>query len=220
MAFKTLDQLRTAGLNDELGLTADTDVSFGSVGQRNFYLQRAIAGLWPTMARLTRESITSVTNQQDYVLTTLVDVERIEVMDTTNPGNLQDRIKDFQVYLDEAADPPTSRLLITRGMTGGLTLRAIGYVPYIIPATGTDPCNIPPRLEWIVTAGARIYAYRAKLNFFANFERFQNENRQNALSAADVLELHKQAIREYNQGLHDNARGLAGARRATLKAGS
>lgn len=220
MAYSTLIQLRQNGLNLELGLASDTDVSFGTTAQRNFYIQRSIAGLWPNMARLTRESITSVLNQQDYNLVTLYDVERIEIMDTTNPLTVQDRIKDFTHYLDEAADPPTSRLLITRGMNAGLTLRIVGYAPYTIPALDATVLDIPPRLEWIVTAGARVWAYRAMLNKYANFERFQNENRQNALTSADMVELLRQAIREYGQGIQENHRNLTASRRAMLKAGS
>lgn len=221
MAFKTLDQLRSSvpGLNTELGLTSDSDNSFGDTSTRNAYIQRAFAKLWPRLGRLTRETVTTVTDQQEYSLTTLYDIERIEVIDI-NTGKLRaDRVRSWQHYIDEAADPPTIRLLLPAGMQGGLTLYAIGYVPYLIPASGGASCDLPSRLEHVVTAGARVEAYRAKLNSFANFERFQNENRSNALSAADVIELLRQSQREFDRALLENQRNMAGAHRARLQTG-
>lgn len=215
MAYKTLDALRTAGLNLELGLAADTDNVFGDTAARNFFIQRAIAKLWPTVARLTRETFLTTANTMDYTLTTLRDVEVLEIVDPATTPLMGDRIKSWQLIVDEAADPPTLRLLIP-ATVAGLTIRAIGYVPYAIPATGVTVSDIPPGLEWVVIAGARVEAYRAMVNKFAMFERFQNENRQNALTAADVLELLRQSIREFQQGLHDNARNLSGSKRAML----
>lgn len=217
MAFKTLDQLRTAGLNDELGLTSDADTTWGSTTLRNAWLQRAIAKLWPVMGRLTRESITSAELEQDYTLTSIVDIERIEVMDTSG-DMVQSRIRSWQHIMDELADPPTNRLLLPT-MTAGLTLRVIGYVPYLIPAAGGSSCDIPPRLEWVVYAGARVEGYRWMLNKFANFERFANENRQNALTPADVSELLRQARADFDKGRQENARTLTAARRAQLNTG-
>lgn len=220
MAFKTLDQLRTStpGLNSELGLSADTDDVFGTTAQRNGYIQRSIAKLWPRMGRLTRETLTTVTDQQEYTSLTLYDVERLEVVDINTGTRISDRIRSWQHYVDEAADPPTVRILLP-AMEAGITLRAIGYRPYLIPASGGDACDIPPRLEHVVIAGARVEAYRAMANKYATFERFQNENRQNALTAADVIELLRQSQREFDRGLAENARNLTGAHRARLQTG-
>ncbi len=221
MAFKTLDALRTStpGLNSELGLTADSDNSFGDTAARNGFLQSAFAKLWPRMGRLTRETLVTVTDQQEYTLSTLYDIERIEVVDPTTGTLISDRVRSWQLYVDEAADPPTIRLLLPANMTANLTLRLIGYAPYTIPANGTASCNLPPRLEHVVLAGARVEAYRAKANQFANFERHQNENRQNALAPADVLELLRQSQREFDRALSENARNLTGAHRARLQTG-
>jgi hypothetical protein len=216
VAFKTLTQLRTAVLNDELGLTADGDNTFGTTAQRDAWLQKAIAKLWPSMGRLTRETVTTLTNTMDYTLTTLYDIERVEIVDPAAPGLIGDRVRSWQVYVDEAADPPTIRLLLPAGLTAGLSLRCIGYAPYVIPASGAASCDIPTRLEWVVAAGARVEAFRWKLTLFANFERFQNENRQNSLTPADVVELLRQARSDFERGMTQNARNLTGARRAQL----
>lgn len=220
MAFKTLDSLRTGlpGLNSTLGLAADTDNSFGTTDQRNAYLQEAFRRLWPRMARLRRETVTTVTNQQDYTLTTLYEIERIEILDKNTPTLISDRVRSWQLFVEEAADPPTIRLLLPN-VEGGRTLRCIGYAPYIMPANGAATCDLPPMLEHVVLAGARAEAYRAKLNSFANFERHQNENRANALSVADFVELLARAEREFARLIVDNARNLSGAHRARLQTG-
>lgn len=217
MAFKTLDQLRssTGGLNDELGLSGDSDTTWGSTTLRNTYIQRAIAKLWPVMGRLTRESITTVASQMDYALTTIRDIERIEVMDISDSDVVSSRVKSWQHVMDEVGDPPTNRLVIPT-MAAGYTLRVYGYVPYLIPASGASSCDIPPPLEHVVYSGARVEAYRRKLNEFANFERFQNENRQNSLTPADVIELLRQAKADFDMGRRENGRKFAGAHRAQL----
>jgi len=77
VAFTSLDAIRTTGLNLELGLASDADDSFGTTDQRNFYLQRAFAKLWPEMARLRREDVSTVASQTDYTLTNVRDIVRI-----------------------------------------------------------------------------------------------------------------------------------------------
>lgn len=216
MAFKTLDALRTGGLNDELGLTSDSDTTWGTTTQRNSWITKAIAKLWPTMGRLTRETLTTVLDQQDYAPTSLYDIERIEVMDPSTPTRVGGHVKSWQHYIDEAADPPTNRLTLPP-MDSGITLRLIGYAPYLIPASGGASCDIPPRLEWIVYAGARVEAYRWQLNKFAAFEKFANENRANSLTPADIVELLRQARADFAQGMEQNARNLTGSKRAKLQ---
>jgi len=218
MAFLTLDQLRTTGLNDELGLDVDGDNTWGTTTQRNTFIQRAIARLWPRMARLTRETVLTVLDTQDYTLTGLQDVERIEIMSIAAPTVIAGHIKTFQMYVDEAASPVTLRLTIPNPQAGQ-TLRVIGYKPYIIPAAGGSSCDIPNGLEWIVYAGARVEAYRRMISKMANFERFQNENRQNSLTPADLVELLRQARTDFESGVRDNSRNLTGAKRAILTLG-
>ena len=89
-----------------------------------------------------------------------------------------------------------------------------GYAPYIVPANGAASCDLPPELEYIVCAGARVEAYRAKLNQYANFPRLANENRANAISAAEVIELMRTATTEFNAYKAANAKENAPTRRA------
>lgn len=221
MAFKTLDQLRTVtpGLNSELGLTNDGDNTWGDTNARNGFIQSAIAKLWPTMGRTLRETITTVANTTEYDLTSaIVDVELIDVMDLNTASLVATRIKSWRQILDEAADPIVVRLFLPT-IQSGTTLKVTGYAPYVIPANGAASCDIPPRIEHVVRAGARVEAYRAKLNQFANFQTLANENRANAITAADVLELLRQAKREFEEGVSKNARNLTAAHRAMSQLG-
>lgn len=218
MAFSTLGSLRSddGGLNDELGLLNDTDNEvFGSTVQRNAFLIKAIRRLWPNVARLTREEITTATNQSDFILTTLYDVERIEITDTT--GQVSDRVKSWQLYADETGDPPVLRLLLPRGIEGGRTVRLIGYLPYAAPTNADGSVlDIPPRLEHLVLAGGVMLAYKFAVGRFVRFERFQNENRSNAVSASDMVGLYTEARREFNSLMTQHARALTGSRRTQL----
>jgi len=217
MAFLTLDALRTTYLNLELGLASDADYNFGTEAQRNFYLQNAIRKLWPDVARLISESITSLVNDQTYTLTAIEDVERIELLDISNDQIVANTIRSWQVIRDESADPAVNRLIIPP-VGAGYTMRVIGYAAYTVP-TSTPPSSsgsvdFPSRMAHVVSAGGRVEAYRAKLNKFADYEQFANENRQNVLQPAELLELLRQAEREYERGKATVRRDFAAPKRA------
>ena len=213
MSFSTLAQVRQNGLNPELGLSVDSDDSFGSTTQRNFYLRRALEKLWPDMGRLMRFQLTT-TGAMEYDLTALAvglrAIERIQVLDAS--GNMVDALKSWQLYVDETGSG-TSRLTLQR-MASGITLDLIGYAPYKVCTIDADVLDLPPEREYVICAGARVEAYRAKANGFANFERLANENRPNALSAAEILELLRIARAEWEQYRAENARPMAAPHRA------
>lgn len=214
MAFSTLAQIRNPGFDNELGIDPAndaTDTSFGTTAVRNGYLQRAFAKLWPEMGRLIREDITTVSKQIDYSLASIVDLELVTVLDSA--GLEGDRVKSWQLYVDESSATVVRRLLLPQ-MTGGLTVRCVGYAPYIVPASDSASCDLPPTLEYIVTAGGRVEAYRGKVNKFADFKNFQSENRSTAISAAELLDLMHAAAREFAAYRSDNRRNLTAAHRA------
>jgi len=217
MAFLSLDALRTGYLNLELGLSSDTDTNFGTEAQRNFYLQNAIRKLWPAVARLVSESITSLVNDQTYTLTAIEDVERIELLDISNDQIVANTVRSWQVIRDESADPAVNRLIIPP-VGAGYTMRVIGYAAYTVPASsppsGSGSVDFPTRMAHVVSAGGRVEAYRAKLNKFADYEQFANENRQNVLQPAELLELLRQAEREFERFSYTVRRDFAAPKRA------
>lgn len=212
MAFLTLTVLRTDYLNLELGLASDADNSFGTTAARDFYLQNAIRKLWPDVAKLTSETVNPNDDDQTYVLTTVEDPERLEVLESGNSQVLSSSVRSWQMIRDESTDPPTLRLLIPQ-VTSGFPIRVIGYAPYVAPASGGS-VDFPTRMAHIVSCGARVEAYRAKLNQFANYEQFANENRANVLTPPELLELLRQAEREFERGKKTVARDFSAPKRA------
>lgn len=220
MAYPTLDAIRTGYLNLELGLSADSDASFGSETARNFYIQNAIRRLWPEVGKLTSEQLTIVANDQTYNLTTVEDVERIEIFLSGNDQVLAATVRSWQVLRDESTEVPVNRLIIPALQVGSV-LRVIGYVPYAVPTSSppssSGAVDFPTRVGWVVSAGARVEAYRAKVNSFANYEQFANENRSNVLTPPEILELLRQAEREFQQGKASIRRDFAAPHRARVQ---
>ena len=214
MAFSTLDAIRTGGLNNELGLESDSDDTWGTTAQRNFFLQRAFAKLWPMMAREIRASLTLDENASDFDITAtgLRDITSITLHDST--GVEVDSIKGWHLEADETTDPPTVRLTIPSGIDSSLTCYLHGYKPYAVPASGTATCDLPSALEYIVCAGARVEAYRAKFNLFVNFPRSLSENRANALSASELIELMRSATSDFREYRQANERAQVRVQRA------
>lgn len=214
MAYLTLDTLRTQYLNLELGLPSDLDTkSFGDQGARNYYICNAIRKLWPEVAKLTSETFVTLANTQLYSLATVEDVERLEILVDGDPDLVGETIRSWQVVRDESTDPPTVNLLIPR-VASGQTVRVIGYAPYAIPAIGSSEVDFPSRMAHVVIAGARVEAFRTKVTTFLNFAQFANENRANVVTPPELLDLLRQAEREWQSGKASIARSFSAPRRA------
>jgi hypothetical protein len=168
------------------------------------------------MARSRRFTLTVVEGQQEYNLTTLNiplrEVIAITVFDSA--GTEVDAVRSWNLHLDEAAEPRTSRLIVPDGLSGQDSVYLYGYTPYIVPASAGSSCDLPPELEYVVCAGARVEAYRSKLNEYANFPRLANENRANGLSASEIIELMRSAVTDFREARAANAKEAAAPRRA------
>lgn len=214
MAFSTLDGLRTGRLNDALGLDSDSDNRFGSTGVRNLALQDGARRLWPEMGRLTSETITITDSTIDYTLTTLRQVERIELTDASRPEWYSDAGKDFSTWYDEEDATPVVRLRLPQPFNTALTLKAIGYVPYTVPASGGSSFDIQPDDEWIVVEGAISFLYRRQMNSFATYERHENENRKTSLSVQEMMAMYREAEARYQQAKISHRRRMVAPVRA------
>jgi hypothetical protein len=212
VAFSQLLGLRLR-VNSALGLASDTDDQpFGAVADRNEAIRLALATLWPTMARLQRETLTIVAAQFDYTLTTLKDVQSIEVVDTTSL-DVVDMIKTFRVIQDEAVEPATIRIRFEAIPRTTTSLRVIGYAPYTsnLVADG-DFCDLPVRLEYIVVLGATANLYKRKLNQRMNFQQHAVASRENDVTVNEMLSAYTLVKREYDQALDANRRFFVAAK--------
>jgi hypothetical protein len=213
MAFSTLDAIRTGGLNVELGLTADADDRFGTTAQRNYALQEAIKRLWPRMARLTRESVTIVTDQLDYTLTSIRDVAKLERLDQDGLP-VSDLSGNYRAWYDEEDATPVMRLLLAQALPSTNTLRVIGYAPYFVPASGGAYVDLQPEDEWIIVAGARALLFRRLFNSFVVYERHENENRKTFLTPDQLIGIANDAERMFQQGIASRPRRMVVGQRA------
>jgi hypothetical protein len=211
-----LDDIRVNGLNHELGLADDGDDTWGDTTRRNFFLQRAFGKLWPEMGRSRRFPLSIVAGQSVYDLTaegiTLREIVAITLFDST--GAEVDSLPSWNLYVNEDDVDPQVQLTISSNVAAGYSVYLYGYSPYIVPPTGASACDLPTSLEFVVCAGARVEAYRSKLNEYANFPRLSNENRANGLSAAEIIELMRSAVSDFREAKSANAKASAAPRRA------
>lgn len=219
MAFSTLDDLR-ADLNADLGLGDDTATApWGSQTVRNTALQDALRRMWPRMARLIREDVTIVAEATEYDLTDIRDLETIEVYNSD--GRVYKEIRNFRAWDDHEADPVVTHFLLTTYWQAGTTdtIKAVGYAPYTVPATGGASLDLPPELEYIAIHGARAYLYRRRFNQWVDFEQQQVQNRDNASSPSELFAMYQDAERLFNDAVEQNGRRMALPKTARLRRG-
>jgi hypothetical protein len=218
VAYSTLEDIRTDLLNPDLGITDDTAAKpWGDETVRNEAIRDAIRRMWPRMARLLRESVTIQASVVDYALTSIRDLETIEVSDSN--GHVRREVRNFRTWVDRSDDPPVGRFLLPVGWKAGTTetIQAIGYAPYAVPSADDDEVDIDPSLLWIVVYGARAYLYRRRFNQWVDYEMFANVNRDNATTPSELFAMYQDSERLYQVGLEENGRDLALARSARLR---
>ena len=213
MTFSTLDGLRTGRLNAALGLSSDSDDSFGSTTYRNNAIKVALAQLWPRMARLQRETLTVVDSTFDYDLTKLREVQAIEVVGVDS-SDVYERIGSWRLIVDEAADPRVPRIRFdAMPLAADATLRLVGYAPYKSEfASGSTSSDIPPDCEWVVILGAQAELYRMKLNQRLNFQAHAVANRDTDTSVTEIVAAYQLVRREFNDAVDAHPRQFIAAR--------
>lgn len=218
-----LGTFRSTVLNYDLGLATDTDTGndarFGTKADRNRAIARAIERLWPECARLVRETVTLVTGQTDYTLTTVRDINAIEVLDSSlDPDRVVRDYSKWRAWVDESTPASVvSRLSLYAPMDATrFSLRVIGYVAYAIPSVDADVLDFPAGMNHIVSAGARAAIYLARTNQFMDFEQLRNTDRATTLSPEQIITLWRAAETEFEDGKRAWPRGAADPRVATF----
>lgn len=211
MAFSTMAQLR-AQLNTALG-TSDADVTtWSTLSDRNEYLRMAFRRLWPRMARLVRETVTPLDLTMGYTLTSIFDPVALVILDST--GLERDRVKSWELDVDESADPVVRRLWIPTIDTT-TTIRVTGYAPYTVPANSdAATCDLPTMYEHVVITGGVAEAYRAKMNKHMAFEQRATENPTTQETLEQVRTAFLAADTEFRAFLSDYGRNRTAPKRA------
>lgn len=213
----TLAQIRQNRLNVDLGLdltsgtSGDGDVSMGSTDVRSQAIKVALAKLWPRMGRFAQEDVTPSTTALEYALTTLDDVEAIDLIGGTNTQPI-DKGNNFRfLFLETTAATPIRRLRLPASFGTGTftTIRCYGYIRYISElADDAATLDVPIADEWVVTTGARAEIYRRKLNERINYERYNVQSRDNDVTVQDLVTLYAMASREFEDAINSRVRGF------------
>lgn len=204
----TLDTIRTGALNVELGLDSDADDRFGTTAQRNYAITEAFRRIWPRMARLTDETITVVLDETEYTLSTLRQVEYLELRNEDDA--FVTRLNDWRVWTEDT----TTQLLLPFAVDTRLSLVAVGWAQYTIPSSGSSTSTLPADLEWIIVQGARALLFRRLLNRFVTYERHENENRKTFLTVEQIIAMEREAEGMFQAAINDHRRSIAVPRKA------
>lgn len=210
MAYSTLAQLR-AFLNTELGRTDGSTTPWGSDSDCNRFVQVGIRRLWPRVARLVRETVTPTDDTMDYTLTGIRDIVRVDVLDSD--GLMKDEVRSWELIVDESADPVVRRLLVPE-MATTVTLRVTGYQPYSVPSAADSQCDLPPELEHVAIAGAKVEAFKPRVASFLDYEQRGAQNPTTATGGPELLQMYFAARDDFDRLLADYQRNMTAGRRA------
>lgn len=199
----TLSQLRTK-LNGEIGVVTDGEAAPWSSTVRNNAIIDGYAELWRVGVRKpATQDIASVTDQDNYTLTTIRALKRIELLDTA--GRIVDRPRG--IVEDDGAGG--WRLRLAYPVVGGYTLRVSGWTPYKSQFSGDgDTDDLPAEHNRIPLLKAKAILYRAQLATFARFQQSQSIPKSMQVTPEILLGLVAAAEREFAE----EAKVLAGQR--------
>lgn len=146
--------------------------------------------LFVARPRVTRESVTLVDDQDQYTLSTLYSVYRVDLLDADgnllmplNPGS-------WETWGDGQESGMT--LFVNRGYAKtGWTLRVHGYAPYDL-TTNYPPTRVVP----LILAKARAECLRRLVGERARFEQWAQGNPRSNTSMSELLQMVRNAEQE------------------------
>lgn len=216
MAYTTLGNLRAA-LNTELGRTDGTTAPWGTDANCNQMIADAIKRLWPRMGRLVYQDITPVALQEEYTITAMRDIVRIEVIGTSS--NLLFRLKNWTSWVDETSSTLARKIKIPAiAVDTTTTLHVVGYQPYaeINTASDANTSDFQSELDHIVVTGARANAYKRRLNVFMDFEQHALENPSTRTGLQEFQTAYLAAKAEFDALINEHPRDQVAGRRTGL----
>ena len=214
MAFETLAQLR-ARLNTDLGVADGATLPWGDATVRNAAIREGFERLWPQMKRLRTESQTYVAGQQLYTLTSVIDVQLVEVK--SSDGIVYKDLKNWRNWVVDDDTPVTTFRLSSGIAETGATLEFTGYAPYESDLTSdTDACDLDGRYTWIPLQGARSYLYRRKYHEYLDYQQFANINRENDTTPQTLFAAYQDAENRFEHAVATHAAQVSMPRRARM----
>ena len=199
----TLLQLRTK-LNGEIGVVTDAETAPWTTAVRNAaiadgYAALYRAGVWKSAT----QSLSTVSDQAIYALTTIRRLERVDLLDSSS------RVLENPKAIVEDDGSGAWQLRLARSIATGSTLKVRGWTAYIsVFASDAAVDDLPPEHNRVPLLKAKAILWRAQLGTFARYGERQALPPVMNVSVDQLLGMIAAAEREYE----DEARRLSNLR--------
>lgn len=149
--------------------------------ENNSLLTWACAGIWPKVAKRNREAVTLVDDDDQYTLTTLAEINRVDVLDAEGvvervmPGGTWE-------WWGDGETAGGTLFLNPNYAESGKTLRCHGFGPYDLVTNLPVDRHVP-----LILAKARAEACRREIARRMNFKNWQSLNQVQNISANELI---------------------------------
>lgn len=157
------------------------------------YLTWAAARMYPQVAKEVREVVTLVADQDQYTLTTLSDVVRVDIIDADSPNAVVHHLMGGTWSWWRDTDDLGGTLYVNPGYAStDYKLRVHGYAPYDLVT------NLPSdRYVQIILAMAAAEAVRVMMTDRAKFKQWDASNQSQNVSVNEFTQMVNEGDAEY-----------------------
>jgi hypothetical protein len=150
----------------------------------------AMAAIFPKLAKSTRETVTLTDDVDQYALTSVREVSRVDLLD--GDGNMMTPLPggSWELWGDTYQASPTL-YVSTRFAKTGWSLRVHGYAPYDLSSSLPPDAFVP-----LILAIARSEALRRMIGDRAKFEQWMAENQTQNVTVNELVLLVNEADAE------------------------
>jgi hypothetical protein len=178
----------------------DTTNAVWTEAELNLYLTWACARLYPTVAKEVREDVTLVDDQDQYTLTTVSDVVRVDMVNADSPNELVHHLMGGTWSWWADGDGVGGILYMNPGYASTTyDLRVHGYAPYDLVT------NLPPdRYVQTILAMAAAEAVRVMMTDRAKFKQWDAISQNQNITVNEFTQMVNEGDAEYRQLLSQN----------------
>lgn len=179
----------------------DTTNAVWSDSELDNYLTWACARLYPHVAKEVRETVTLVADTDQYTLTTIADVIKVDYIDAASPYALQAHLMGgtWSFWRGNSDTVGGTLYLNPDYANASYSLRVFGYAPYDLVT------NLPPdRFVPTILAMAASEAVRAMMNDRAKFKQWDALSQSQNISTNEFVQMVNEGDAEYRFLLSQN----------------
>lgn len=173
----------------------DTTNAVWSDAELNLYLKWACARLYPTVAEDVRETVTLVDAQDQYTLTTVSDISRVDLIEAASPNKLVMHLMGGTWAFWSSREGLGGTLFINPDYAStSYKLRVHGYGMYDLVT------NLPPdRFVQPILAMAAAEAVRVMMTDRAKFKQWDALSQTQNISTNEFTQMVNEGDNEYRQ---------------------